>query len=235
MNRKARIAAVFDVDGTLIVGNSLERTFINFLVRHGELRASELVRFLGGAFDGIPLPANKAYLRGKDYYRLSALARICFTREIEPRLLPAALARIRWHQASGHEVALLSGTLDLLLAPLAERLGIGAASGTHLEMRGQQLSGRITGGHPFGEGKVERLRELARRFEFDPRKSFAYADHFADRHLLERVGYPVAVNPDRELRRVAETRGWMIEDFTIDTGRLADHGVSAPITEGARA
>jgi len=52
--------------------------------------------------------------------------------------------------------------------------------------------------------------------------------------LLERVGYPVAVNPDRELRRVAETRGWMIEDFTIDTGRLADHGVSAPITEGAR-
>ncbi len=230
MNR-TKIAAVFDVDGTLIAGASLERTFISFLVRNRELRPAELARFIGGTLEGIPWVANKSYLRGKDRQRLSNLAQVCLEEEIEPRLLPAALARLRWHQASGHEVALLSGTLDLLLAPLADMLGVRAASGTNLETASQQLTGRIVGGHPFGEGKVERLRELRRRFEFEPQNSFAYANQYSDRHVLEKVGNPVAANPDRELHQLAIARGWMIEDFAsgvlspVNAGRLNRAGI----------
>lgn len=209
----AKTAAVFDVDGTLVTGASLERTFVKFLVRHGELRSPELARFMRGALDGITWVANKSYLRGKDQHRLTVLARSCFDREIESRLLPAALMRLRWHQASGHEVALISGTLDLLLAPLADRLGVRAVSGTNLETAAQQYTGRIVGTHPFGEGKVARLRELRRKFGFDPQVSFAYANHYSDRHLLEKIGCPIATNPDRRLRQLAVTRGWMIEDF----------------------
>lgn len=220
---RGKTAAIFDVDGTLLTGSSLERTFVNFLVREGELRSSDLARLIAGAFEGIPWGANKNYLRGKDQHRLSMLARICLDEEIEPRLLPGAVTRLRWHQSSGHEVALISGTLDLLLVPLADRLGVRAASGTNLETAAQQFTGRIVGTHPFGEGKVERLRELRRKFEFDPRISFAYANHFTDRHLLEKVGYPVATNPDRQLSQLAEARGWMIEDFTASTsGRPRD-------------
>lgn len=213
-----KIAAIFDVDGTLLVGTSMERIFISFLLREGELRPNELVRLLGGALDGTPMRANKSYLRGHEYHRMSMLARRCFDEEIAPRLLRQGLARVRWHKAAGHDVALLSGSLDLLLAPLADYLGVRIAAGTQLEVLGAQLTGRIIGRHPFGEGKLERLREMARRFGLDLARSFAYADHFADRHLLDRVGHPVATNPDRQLRELAESRGWMIEEFS--TGEL---------------
>jgi HAD superfamily hydrolase (TIGR01490 family) len=222
---QTKIAAIFDVDGTLITGNSLERIFIGFLIREGELRSNELVRVLGGALEGLPLRANKSYLRGKDYHRMSLLARRCFDEEIAPRLLRSAVARVRWHQAAGHEVALLSGTLDLLLAPLADFLGIRVVCGTQLEIVGGQFTGRIIGSHPFGEGKVERMREMTRRYGFDLSKSFAYADHYADRHLLDKIGHPVAANPDRQLRALAGTRNWVVEDFS--TGKLGWYGEPA--------
>lgn len=209
-----KIAAIFDVDGTLVAGSSMERIFINFLIGEGELRPDALVRVLGGALAGTPLRANKSYLRGCEYHRICSLARRCFDLEIAPRLLPRGVARLRRHQVSGHEAALLSGTLDILLAPLADHLGIRVAAATELEVLGGRLTGRIIGHHPFGEGKVERLREMSRRFGLDISQSFAYADHYADRHMLERVGRPVAVNPDRQLRALAESRGWTVEDFT---------------------
>src|SRR6185295_14377940 len=114
MNTK-RIAAVFDVDGTLIANDSLERIFIRFLWRYGELRASDFARLAGGAWSALsagrsPLKANKAYLRGKQAQRIGRLARDCFEQELARRLLPRAVARLRWHQQAGHCVVLLSGT-----------------------------------------------------------------------------------------------------------------------------
>lgn len=220
MNTK-RIAAVFDVDGTLIAKDSLERIFIRFLWRYGELHASDLARLAGGAVSALatgrsPLKANKAYLRGKQVNRIERLARDCFDQEIARRLLPSAMARLRWHQRAGHCVVLLSGTLDLLLAPLAEHLGVYARVGTEIEVADQCLTGRIAGLHPFGAAKAECLTAMNRAGAFDLARSFAYADHYADRHLLAAVGHPVAANPDRRLRRLAERHGWMIEDFTAN-------------------
>ncbi len=147
---------------------------------------------------------------------MERLARDCFEQEITRRLLPGALARLRWHQRAGHCVVLLSGTLDLLLAPLAEHLGVHARIGTELEVANQRLTGRIIGLHPFGAAKAECLAAMNRAGAFDLTRSFAYADHYADRHLLAAVGHPVAANPDRRLRHLAERHGWMIEDFTAN-------------------
>jgi HAD superfamily hydrolase (TIGR01490 family) len=214
-----RIAAVFDVDGTLISHDSLERIFLKFLWRYGELRLQDLAHLAGGAFDALAagrpaLKANKAYLRGKDVNHLRRLGRDCFEQEVARRLLPGAVGRLRWHQRAGHCVLLLSGTLNLLLEPLAEHLGVHARLGTELEVAGQRFSGRIAGAHPYGAAKAECLAAMNRAGAFDLAHSFAYADHYADRYLLAAVGHPVAANPDRRLRRTAERQGWMIEDFT---------------------
>jgi putative phosphoserine phosphatase/1-acylglycerol-3-phosphate O-acyltransferase len=213
-----RIAAIFDVDGTLVAGDSLERIFFRFLWRRGELGRRDLFRCVAGGLSAAaarrsPLRANKYYLCGKDAAQIRRLARKCFEVEIAPRLLTPAIDRLRWHQSGGHFVILLSGTLDLLLEPLAEHLGVSARIGTALDVEGRLLTGRIAGLHPYGEAKAECLTAMNRVGLFNAKRSFAYADAYSDRHLLACVGNPVATNADSRLRLLAGKRGWMVEDF----------------------
>jgi HAD superfamily hydrolase (TIGR01490 family) len=224
MENNSRIAAIFDVDGTLIAGASLERIFIRYLWRRGELGWRDLIGWTSGFAEALvagrsPIRANKSYLRGKDSALMRRLARECFDGEIARRLSQQAVDRLRWHQDSGHFVILMSGTLDLLLEPLAEHLGICARIGTELEVEGGRFTGRIRGLHPFGETKAECLSVIDRIGLFDLKRSFAYADNHADRHLLSMVGNPVAANADAGLRRIAASSGWMTEDFTCDFSR----------------
>ncbi len=226
----SRIAAIFDIDGTLIASDTLERIFIKFLWQRGELGWRDLARFIPGSVGALyagrsPLKANKSYLRGKDAAHIRRLARECFVREIESKLLPDAVARLRWHQSAGHFVILLSGTLDPLLEPLAEDLGVSARIGTELETDGRKLTGRIAGIHPFGVAKAECLSVINRLGLFNLKRSFAYADSYADRHLLASVGNPVAVNADARLRRLAEIKGWMTEYFTSCKAEIPMEGV----------
>ncbi len=229
MTNHARIAAIFDVDGTLIAGNSMERSFIRFLWRRGELKWTEFLRFFDGALESFfagrsPISDNKAYLRGKDAAHVRKLAREFFEEEVVSRLLPQATDRLRWHQNSGHFVILLSGTLDLLLEPLAEHLGVSARVGAELEVENRRFTGRIAGLPPSGKAKANCLSVMSRIGILDLKRSFAYADRYTDRFLLAEVGYPVATNADIGLRRVADSRGWMIEDFV-------PHGTTASRTE----
>jgi phosphoserine phosphatase len=65
----------------------------------------------------------------------------------------------------------------------------------------------------YGEGKAEMIGKVAAEQMLDLTGSYAYSDSITDLPMLEAVGHPVAVNPDRELRREAERRGWKIRDF----------------------
>ncbi len=218
MTQGQKIAAIFDVDGTLLAGSSMERTFAGFLFQRGLLGWREGLSFLAegvasAAHGQAPFASNKAWLRGRSVPQIRRLARECFESEIAPRLLPAAVAQLRWHQDAGHFVMLLSGSLDLLLEPLAEHLGIGARLGAELETDGLRFTGRLVGIHPFGEAKAECLRQLAATLSFSLKRSFAYADRHSDRFLLRMVGHPVVVNGDGDLRRYARERGWHCEEF----------------------
>ena len=229
MINNTRIAAIFDVDGTLIARTSMEQLFIRFLWRRGELGFREMAGALRGAADALasgrsPVTTNKGYLRGKDSVRVSLLARECFDAEIADRLLPKAIERLRWHQRAGHFVVLLSGALDVLLEPLSEHLGVSARIGVELEACDRRLSGRIAGIHPYGIAKADCLATIGSAAAFDLKRSFAYANHHTDRFLLAMVGNPVAVNADAKLRQIAASRGWMIEDFTHRIGMEGVYG-----------
>lgn len=216
-----KIAAVFDVDGTLIAHDSLERIFFRFLWRYDEIGWLALTGLgrsaLSALYKGLAaMSDNKLWLRGQEAKRLKHLARDCFEQEVRHRLLPGALARLCWHQQAGHEIILLSGTPDVLLEPLAEYLRVTSYIGAPMEISAQKVTGRLSGPRPFGINKVACLTQTLKDQPSaapDLRRSFAYGDHYADRFLLTTVGNPVAANPDRRLRRVAERRGWMIEQF----------------------
>jgi phosphoserine phosphatase len=81
--------------------------------------------------------------------------------------------------------------------------------------------GRYTGEVEFwsyGPYKAEAMREVAEGRGFDLAASYAYSDSFTDVPMLECVGNPVAVNPDRALETVALARGWRIVRFGPTAG-----------------
>jgi phosphoserine phosphatase len=91
-----------------------------------------------------------------------------------------------------------------------------------------------------GAAKAEALRELASRDAVDLAASTAYSDSHTDLPFLEAVGRPVAVNPDRDLRRTARERGWEILEFAESAypharRRVSPVAVGLPVLLGAAA
>lgn len=129
-----------------------------------------------------------------------------------PNLRQDIVGLLRDHQAKGHMVSLISGSPQELLDTIAARLDITHAVGTPLEVVHGRYTGRIAGSLTMNEGKVSSLESFAaeKGFDIDWERSFAYGDSRSDMYLLEMVGHPVAVYPDKVLKELALERGWNI-------------------------
>jgi putative phosphoserine phosphatase/1-acylglycerol-3-phosphate O-acyltransferase len=214
-----RVAAIFDVDRTLIPGTTTERLFLRYLVarRHfGPRAALQTIRVMArharvGPFHA--LRQHRAYLRGWEVARLDALGEDVFATAIAPRLAPLGVARVGEHLAAEHLTALLSGSLPFLLAPLARHLGIEHVIVAPLEVVEGAYTGELTGAHAYAAAKATLATDFAREHGADLARSYAYADHHTDAALLELCGHPVCVNPSAKLRRVAARRGWLVETW----------------------
>jgi phosphoserine phosphatase len=81
------------------------------------------------------------------------------------------------------------------------------------EVRDGVYTGQPAGPFTYREGKAEAIREIADREGIDLAESFAYSDSESDLPMMRAVGYPVAVNPDAALEKVARSEGWRIMRF----------------------
>jgi phosphoserine phosphatase len=137
-----------------------------------------------------------------------------------PAFFPDALERAAWHATQRHTIVLVTGTLEPLAKQAALALtlrllvrGITASVGvcaTRLEESKGRWTGLITGEAMFGEAKARALQRIAASSGFDLARSYAYGDATGDRWMLGAVGRPAAVNPSRELERIARLRNWPI-------------------------
>ncbi|MBW1992381.1 MAG: HAD family hydrolase [Deltaproteobacteria bacterium] len=208
-----KVAAIFDVDRTLVRG-STERLFFKYLLRHQKLRATQAVAYLARlASNPEERYRDKSYLKDLPVEEIQALARDCYREEIAPRLSPQALACLKEHKAQGHHIVLLTGSLSFLITPLKEMVEADWLIATEPDRDDQRFTGKIAGLHPRGKNKEVLLLELSQRQGLDLSKSYAYGDHFEDRALFAQVGYPVAVNPTWRLKRLARKQRWPIRYF----------------------
>ncbi|HET9016321.1 MAG TPA: HAD-IB family hydrolase [Thermomicrobiaceae bacterium] len=213
------IAAVFDVDRTLLPDTTAERLFLRYLIRErvlGARAALETMRFV--AVRGWPHPiravrANRPYLGGQRVAGMTELGARCYDEVIRPRLAGAGIERVRDHAARGHRTVLLSGSLPFVLKPMADALGVDDVICSQLADRNQRLTGRLLGPHPYGSAKALLVRRLAEERQIDLGQSFCYADHHTDVGMLRLFGHPVCINPNDRLRSVAQRLGWPIEEF----------------------
>jgi alcohol-forming fatty acyl-CoA reductase len=131
------------------------------------------------------------------------------------RSRPQAIRQIRRHRAAGHRTVLITGTVDVLVAPLGVLFDEVVAS--RLDVRDGVYSGFLASPPLVGEARAAWLAGYAQSAGADLARSFAYGDSYSDRPLLEAVGQPVAVNPDPRLYRHAKSRNWPVVEWTAHT------------------
>src|SRR5215208_4307360 len=224
--KPGEVAAIFDVDGTL-VGSNVVSYFAWLRMR--ELPAPVRPIWLTWFLTKIPYywgldKISRAHFNRifyKNYAgwkpsRARHLGKESFAGFTLDRLFPEALQQLRDHKAAGHRVVLLSGALDFLLEPMKD-LADDVLCSTLAQENGA-YTGELTGAPVAGEARARMLASFARRRGLDLSRSYAYADSISDLPMLEAVGNPVAVNPDRRLGTAAKARGWKVEHWDKNGG-----------------
>ena len=217
-------AAFFDVDKTLLPGSSLY-LFARGLYRRGfyDLRDiagfafGQLVFRLTGAEGRRGMEAAReqalAFIEGRRRDDLVQIGHDIVVEVIGPRIYPGMRRVIDEHHARGDRTYLVTAAPQELAQGMATYLGMDGSLGTEAELADGTYTGRLLGPVLHGPAKLDAVARLAAEQGFDLRQSSAYSDSVNDRPLLEGVGRPVAVNPDRHLRELAAERGWPVQDF----------------------
>lgn len=138
------------------------------------------------------------------------------TGQILSRLTAAGKAKIEWHKNQGHRVVIISASIEEIVKPVAEHLGLGQDYlCTRLAVENDHYTGELDGPLCYGPGKVYWARKWAakNKLEFPEAAGYVYTDSASDLPLLETAAHPIAVNPSRKLAKIAAARGWPIERF----------------------
>lgn len=210
--------AIFDLDNTLLGGDSdyLWGTFLAELgIVDGGSYERENARFYREYLAGtLNIQEFLAFqLRPLSWYDTKTLygLRERFMHEkIRPIVLPQARALLAQHRSHGDTLLIITATNRFITGPIAEELGVEHLIATEPELLSGRYTGRATGIPCFREGKVSRLTQWLALYGQDLEGSWFYSDSHNDLPLLQRVTYPVAVDPDPVLARHAADCGWPV-------------------------
>ena len=127
---------------------------------------------------------------------------------LRPLVYAESVDLVERHRRRGERVYIVSATLQEIVQAIADDLGFDGALGTVCEVVDGEYTGKATRAL-HAEAKADCIRSL----DHDLGASTAYSDSHTDLAFLEAVGNPVAVNPDRKLRKIAAERRWPILEF----------------------
>ena len=215
-------AAFFDLDRTLIAGSSSFQ-FGRVAYKAGMLSRRDIAR---DAYENIVFRLRGSTDAGTDAIRerVGKMLEGARVRDLQrlsgpvlagvlPRIYPRMLELAYEHQDAGRPIFICTAAAQEMAELLAIVLTFDGAVGSVAEVIDGVYTGREGGPFNYREGKAQAIRELAARESIDLSASYAYSDSESDLPMLRLVGHPVAVNPDKELARVARAEGWEIMRF----------------------
>ncbi|MEU4078047.1 HAD-IB family hydrolase [Streptomyces venezuelae] len=218
-----RTAAFFDLDKTVIAKSST-LTFSKSFYRGGLISRRAALRtayiqfvFLAGGADHDQMERMREYLsalcKGWNVAQVKELVAETLHDLIDPIIYDEAASLIEGHHAAGRDVVIVSTSGAEVVEPIGEMLGADRVVATRMVV-GED--GCFTGEveyYAYGPTKADAVRELAASEGYDLSRCYAYSDSATDIPMLEAVGHPYAVNPDRALRREAVARDWPVLAF----------------------
>ncbi|MCF2529225.1 HAD-IB family hydrolase [Yinghuangia sp. KLBMP8922] len=217
-----RTAAFFDLDKTIIAKSSalaFSRSFYQggLINRRAVLKSAyaQFVFLVGGA-DHDQMERMREYLsalcRGWDVQQVREIVAETLHDLIDPLIYDEAASLIEEHHAAGRDVVIVSSSGAEVVEPIGEMLGADRVVATRMVVEDGRYSGEIEY-YAYAENKAKAVRELAETEGYNLARSYAYSDSVTDLPMLEAVGHPYVVNPDRGLRREAIARGWPVLSF----------------------
>lgn len=218
----ARVAAFFDLDKTIIATSSafaFGKEFMhNGLITPAEALQMSIAKasymFAGHSSQQMDATRDQlaAMIAGWSVAEVHSIAKETMHNVVTPAIYAEARELIDFHQAAGHEVIIILASAATLVRPIAEELGIERVVATELE----EVDGKFTGKILYyckGAAKAQAIADFAAELDIDLDVSFAYSDSATDIPMLALVGHPVAVNPDRHMKKHALEHGWDIRTF----------------------
>ena len=211
------VAALFDIDGTLLARNTAP-LYMNHLRRTGQARRRDVARTLYylfwyklGLLDvRSALEVSMAFVRGRDEAALAADCVEWYRDTVRPYVFPSMAALVAAHREAGHLTVILTSATRYLAEPLGADLGIGHFLVTELVVRDGRFTGQVIEPVCYGRGKAYWAERFAAEHGVDLTRSYFYTDSITDLPVLDRVGHPRVVHPDPRLRRLAQRRGWQV-------------------------
>ena len=213
--------ALFDLDNTLLAGDS-DYEWAQFLIERGvldreryEAQNDEFFRqYQAGTLDIHEfLDFQLAPLARHPRAQLDAWHAAFMDAKVRPMIGRRARALVAKHRDAGALCTIVTATNSFVTAPIAREFGVAHLVATEPEIRAGGFTGKVAGIPCFRDGKVTRIEQWLAGIG-QPLASFQrswfYSDSHNDLPLLEWVTRPVAVDPDEQLRRVAESRGWPV-------------------------
>jgi HAD superfamily hydrolase (TIGR01490 family) len=221
--RVGRGAAFFDLDKTVIARSStlaFGRPFFHggLLNRRAMLKASyaQLVYLVAGA-DEEQMDRMRDYITtlcaGWDVRQVREIVNETLHDIVDPLIYDEAASLIEAHKAAGREVVIVSSSGEEVVEPIGEMVGADRVVATRMVVEEGRYTGEIAF-YAYGPHKATAIRDLAAIEGYDLAACYAYSDSITDLPMLELVGHPAVVNPDRALRRVAVERGWPVHVFS---------------------
>ncbi len=218
-----RQAAFFDLDKTIIAKSStlaFSRSFYQggLISRRSVLRSAyaQFV-YLFGSVDHDQMEQMRRYLSelssGWDVQTVKNIVAETLHHIVDPLVYDEAVHLIEHHHAQGRDVVIVSTSGAEVVEPIGAMLGADRVIATRMV----QVEGRYSGDidfYAYADNKAAAIRELAAADGYDLASCYAYSDSVTDLPMLEAVGHPHAVNPDRLLRRTARERDWPVLDFS---------------------
>ncbi|SMG15143.1 phosphoserine phosphatase [Corynebacterium pollutisoli] len=217
-----RVAAFFDLDKTIIATSSafaFGREFMhNGLITTSEALQMSLAKatymIAGQSSEQMDSTRDQlaALVAGWSVEQVRTIASETMHNVVTPAIYAEARELIAFHRSAGHDVIIISASASHLVDLIAEELGIDQVVATELEVE----DGRFTGEILFyckGDAKAQAITDLAAENNYDLSVSYAYSDSATDIPMLQAVGNPIAVNPDRAMKKAALENGWEIRTF----------------------
>jgi HAD superfamily hydrolase (TIGR01490 family) len=218
-----RTAAFFDLDKTVIAKSStlaFGRSFYHggLINRRAVLRTAyaQFVYLVGGA-DHDQMEGMRKYLsdlcRGWNVQQVREIVAETLHDLIDPIIYDEAASLIEQHHAAGRDVVIVSASGSEVVEPIGEMLGADHVVATRMVVEDGAYNGEIEH-YVYGPAKAEAIARLAEVEGYDLGRCYAYSDSATDLPMLECVGHPYAVNPDRALRKEAVARDWPVLTFS---------------------